>query len=107
LLMQEMPQPSTDEIARRGRTDDAADRKCHLRWRDQWIEYVCAPQRSGSDARAAPGQSPECGPPVQAADQADRRWRPLSRRDLRMARPARVLIRARKPCFLARWRLFG
>ena len=33
--------------------------------------------------------------------------RPLARRDERTARPPFVAIRARKPCFLARLRLFG
>ena len=42
-----------------------------------------------------------------AADQADSRVRPLSRRALRIERPARVLIRARKPCLRARRRVFG
>ena len=39
--------------------------------------------------------------------QAERRSRPLERRADRIARPARVRIRARKPCVLARRRLFG
>jgi hypothetical protein len=39
--------------------------------------------------------------------QAARRLRPLRRRDARMARPARVRIRRRKPCVLWRRRLFG
>jgi hypothetical protein len=34
-------------------------------------------------------------------------WRPLSRRDFRIARPARVDMRFRKPWVLARFRLFG
>lgn len=38
---------------------------------------------------------------------ADRRARPLERREERTARPARVRIRSRKPCVLARRRLFG
>src|SRR5690606_22966209 len=38
---------------------------------------------------------------------ADSSVRPLPRRAARIARPARVRIRARKPCFLARRRLFG
>ena len=33
--------------------------------------------------------------------------RPLRRRDERIARPARVRMRSRKPCFLCRRRLFG
>ncbi len=39
--------------------------------------------------------------------QADSSARPLRRRPARMARPARVAIRARKPCVLARRRLLG
>ena len=39
--------------------------------------------------------------------QTVRRWRPFSRRDFRMARPARVDMRLRKPCVLARLRVFG
>jgi hypothetical protein len=39
--------------------------------------------------------------------QADRLARPLRRRAPKMARPARVRMRRRKPCFLARRRLFG
>lgn len=46
------------------------------------------------------GPQPACG-------QADRARRPLRRRDARIARPARVLMRWRKPCVLARLRLFG
>ena len=44
---------------------------------------------------------------VSPTAQAARRWRPLPRREARMARPARVRIRRRKPCFLCRRRLFG
>ena len=42
-----------------------------------------------------------------ASGQAARRLRPLRRRDARIARPARVRIRRRKPCVLCRRRLFG
>jgi hypothetical protein len=35
------------------------------------------------------------------------RVRPLARRDARTARPPRVAMRARKPCFLARLRTLG
>ena len=41
------------------------------------------------------------------ADQTVRRLRPLRRRRLITARPCRVRIRARNPCFFARLRLFG
>jgi len=47
-------------------------------------------------------------PPDQAReDQTVSWWRPLSRRAFKTARPARVRIRARKPCVLARLRWFG
>src|SRR5262249_51946605 len=39
--------------------------------------------------------------------QAERRTRPLARREDRMARPARVRMRSRKPWVFARRRLFG
>ncbi len=38
---------------------------------------------------------------------AERRERPLSRRAFRIARPARVFMRARKPCLRLRRRVFG
>ncbi len=42
-----------------------------------------------------------------ASSQADSLERPLARRALRIARPPAVAIRARKPCFFERRRLFG
>ena len=39
--------------------------------------------------------------------QTVRRWRPLSRRDFRIALPARVDMRLRKPWVLARFRVLG
>lgn len=49
----------------------------------------------------------EITPALETSDQADRRWRPLSRRAFKTARPARVFMRARKPCFFERRRLLG
>ena len=40
-------------------------------------------------------------------DQADKRFRPFARRELKIARPALVSIRVRKPCFRLRFRLLG
>jgi len=45
--------------------------------------------------------------PVRLLGQADRLLRPLRRRAPRIARPARVRIRNRNPCVLARLRLLG
>ena len=39
--------------------------------------------------------------------QAERRLRPRALRRLRITRPARVAMRARKPCFRFRLRTFG
>jgi hypothetical protein len=39
--------------------------------------------------------------------QTVRRWRPLSRRDFKMARPARVDMRLRNPWVRALFRVFG
>ena len=44
---------------------------------------------------------------IEQRAQADSLERPLRRRDDRIERPARVRMRRRKPCFLARRRLFG
>ena len=54
----------------------------------------CGKHRMSPRAGAGPGQ-------------ALTRVRPLRRRAARMARPARVRMRSRNPCVLARWRLFG
>jgi hypothetical protein len=40
-------------------------------------------------------------------NQAESRARPLARRAVMIARPARVRMRSRNPCVLARRRLFG
>ncbi len=44
---------------------------------------------------------------MDAPDQAERRERPLVRRRRITARPARLRIRRRNPCFFFRFRLFG
>jgi len=54
---------------------------------------------AAGDARGARGPDP--------TPQADSSERPLRRREARIARPARVRIRRRKPWVLARRRLFG
>lgn len=78
--------------------------------------------RSGTSPVPAPGHGAEVGTSAQpvplrqhelpcftrtSARQADSSARPFRRRAARMARPARVLMRWRKPWFLARRRLFG
>jgi hypothetical protein len=46
-----------------------------------------------AEAVALGPEAAEDGTLMDAADQADSRWRPLARRDFRIARPARVLMR--------------
>jgi hypothetical protein len=61
-----------------------------------------APQQFVAHPPAAPTDQVELGAGADAVDQAERRARPLARRALSTARPARVLMRARNPCFFAR-----
>jgi hypothetical protein len=65
------------------------------------------PQTIGANICSLLCQSGENLPLAYPANQAESLWRPLARRDFKMARPARVFIRWRKPCFLERRRLFG
>src|SRR5699024_7267703 len=69
---------------------------------------------AGDGTELVTGVQPVAGPGhdttariVSGSPQAESSARPLARRAFRMARPARVRMRARKPCFLARRRLFG
>jgi hypothetical protein len=67
----------------------------------------------GGTARASPGAHGQrelrapAHPGRWRQNQALSRARPLDRRAARTARPARVRMRSRKPCVLARRRLFG
>ena len=62
-------------------------------------------RRTPRPAAGAARPPARCSPRRSA--QADRRSRPLARRADRMARPARVRMRSRKPWVFARRRLFG
>src|SRR3954471_9105091 len=71
------------------------------------VEDGAAPECARVDASALGAQAVERRPVTDRPDQADSLWRPRARRAFRIDRPARVLIRWRNPCFLARWRLLG
>ena len=89
-------------IPRHRRAVRTADGEGH-RWRHlRGIVKMSTPQHGGPHSAPRVGQFIELLASADPMDQADRRARPLARRDLSTARPARVLIRARKPCFLAR-----
>ncbi len=103
------PQLPAHTIANDGGSERATERERHPRrrracWR---IEEVGAPQHSGPSAPTIGRDAREGAALSDAPDQADSRCRPLARRAFKTARPARVLMRLRKPCFLARRRLFG
>jgi hypothetical protein len=74
-------------------------------------EVATASTPTGTDGAgklAGAAQAMRGGQHGRAADcQAESRARPLARRVERMLRPARVRMRNRKPCVLARRRLFG
>ena len=100
-------QPAPNPVAGRRAPDPAADgvgdpRRFggvagQPRYRDRASPHPLARAVEGDKGRAV----------SDAPDQADRRTRPLRRRALRIARPARVELRWRKPCRLARLRLLG
>ena len=58
-------------------------------------------------ARPNPRQLGEARTVANSVNQAESRARPRARRDLSTARPARLRIRRRKPCFFLRFRLLG
>jgi len=65
------------------------------------------PQGTTAHRTTVAAEEVEVVPSTQSANQADSRARPFWRRAEMMARPARVRIRFRKPCFLARRRVLG
>jgi len=72
----------------------------------RWVGHGAQGQRpmpQGANAAKA-GETSAFG---DATDHADKRARPLERRDRNTARPPLVFIRLRNPCFLARRRLLG
>ncbi len=101
------PQPSAKKIALHGRPRGATDCEGHLRWNHLGIGNERAPERVDPQPDTVPPEADESVAFADPVDQADRRVRPLARRDFSTARPARVLMRARKPCLRARRRLLG
>ena len=107
LLTQDLAESTSQPVSLHGGTGGATDGECHA-WRNQSrIVDERAPERIDPHASAFSPKADEGVALADPVDQADRRARPLARRDLSTARPARVLMRARKPCFRARRRLLG
>ena len=90
-----------------GRTIGATQHIAHSGAIEGGIEQHGAGQGTAPDMPPQPSDGLMGRPAGDATDQALMRWRPLARRDLSTARPARVAIRARNPCFLARRRELG
>ena len=98
---------TTKTIPAHGGTDGATDGERHLRRYQVGIGNERTPQRIGPDSNTVTPEADESVAFADPVDQAERRARPLARRDFNTARPARVLMRARKPCLRARRRLLG
>lgn len=75
--------------------------------RHHWIGKKFAPQHISPHLDTFSIESGKLVRSADSVDQAERRARPFARRDFNTARPARVLMRARKPCFFARRCWFG
>jgi hypothetical protein len=74
---------------------------------DQQMTHHPGPARTSSGAYGERELRAAAHPGLGRQDQALSFSRPLCRRAARTARPARVRMRSRKPCVLARRRLFG
>ena len=107
VLRGERPQAAAESVADDRRADRPPDGERDPGGLGLGFIEVTAPQRLRPGATTMTAQSLELTSLVDPADQADRRVRPLSRRALRMDRPALVLMRARNPCLRARRRVFG
>ena len=84
---------TSHSIAHDGRAESPAKCVRNLRMSSVLVDDGNAPQRTRRDSPAAPAQQFETRSIPNSMDQADSRARPRSRRALRMARPARVLMR--------------
>lgn len=98
---------TTNSVAQHGATHVSTNGVAHMGILQGRVRQHQTPQSIGANICSLFGQSGENLPLAYPADQAESLCRPLARRDFKMARPARVFIRWRKPCFLARRRLFG
>ena len=104
---QQCPKSPTQSIAGYRWSQRATYRERHTRRLYVGVGDRGAPQRVDPYTDTFSPEADKCVSLADPIDQAERRARPLARRDFRTARPARVLIRARKPCLRARRRLLG
>lgn len=106
-LAKDLPQATTQPVALDRRAVGAPDRVRHEGRFRLRLRTPAAPQGRSPDSAPVTRKCRKCVTAVNPLDQTDRRARPLARRLLRTARPPRVLMRARNPCFLARRWLLG
>jgi len=115
-----MPQPPPDPIPHHRGANCPAHHKAHARrlrrignyqqmTGEQWAPGPAAALRRGREIGSPPHSRcrREHCPSAAAARQTLTRERPFRRLAERIARPARVRMRSRKPCVFARRRLFG
>jgi hypothetical protein len=111
-LAEEVTQATTELIPMNGIADGPANRERHT-GRGKRCGCHVRRGKSNEDRSVRPKSTTLCGQTTERCsvadgpDQADSLARPFARRAFKMARPARVDIRRRKPCFLDRFRLFG
>jgi hypothetical protein len=107
VVAQYRAQPTADAIAGDRVTHHPADGERDAR------RLRIRPDHGGSHLEIPGAPAPAAGQRLKrrlttdAPDQAERFARPLERRRRITARPARLRIRSRKPCFFFRLRLFG
>ena len=83
-------QARPEQVARNRRTHRSTDRERDARRLRVGVVEIRAPQRRAPGSATVAGEPIEGSPVADAPDQAERRVRPLRRRDLMIARPARV-----------------
>lgn len=94
-------------IAAHSRPIRAPKRIAHKGLGKRGVKKHGAGQGTGADMATFSAHALKSRSALDAADQAESLWRPFARRDFKIARPARVLIRERNPCLRALRRLFG
>ena len=104
------PESATDTVAPHRRADTARGREGEtdaVGGRNRWTAGANHGEPSAAGPVTGSAERAKRRTRRDPMDQAERRCRPLRRRFLRIARPARVDIRCRNPCLRARRRLFG
>ena len=99
--------PATRSIALDGNSGMSTNGERHSGPVESGIQQHGAPEDSTAHTSSLPTKSGELISAVESTDQADSRLRPFRRRAFNTARPARVDMRARKPCFTDRRFLLG